>query len=288
MEELKIRARAKINIALDVLGKRKDGYHEVKMIMQQVDLYDEIILRKIQKGIHLKSNCEYIPDDEGNIAFKAAKLMRELYGIKEGVEIYLHKNIPVAAGLAGGSTDAAAVMIGINRLWNLGINKEELMTASQFLGADVPFCVMGGAALAEGIGERLTAIQGLEYVWVVLSKPNISVSTVEVYKNLDLEKIKEHPRMELILQAIKENDIQVISQNLCNVLESVTERMHPIIRDIKRKMYEYHALGSLMSGSGPTVFGLYRDYQKAKSAYENLNKVYKQTYLVKTYKGEEI
>ncbi len=285
MDEIKIQARAKINIALDVLGKRGDGYHEVSMIMHQVDLYDLVSIKRIKGGINLRTNCGYLPVDEGNIAYKAAKLMIETYGITEGVEINIEKNIPVAAGLAGGSTDAAAVLNGMNQLWELDIKRKELMTISKPLGADVPFCVLGGAALAEGIGERLTPITGLEYAWVVLAKPNLCVSTADVYKNLDLSSIKERPKMDLLLKAMKENDLQIVSQNLCNVLESVTERMYPIIKDIKRKLYEYQALGSLMSGSGPTVFGFYKDYQKAKSAYENFKKVYKQTYVVKTYKG---
>mgnify|MGYP004702293563 CR=1 FL=1 len=287
MEEVKIRARAKINIALDVLGSRNDGYHEVSMIMQQVDLYDEVIVKKTDMGLRLKTDCEYIPNDEGNIAHKAASLMMELYGIKQGVDIQIHKNIPVAAGLAGGSTDAAAVLIAMNRLWKLGLSKDELMKLSLPLGADVPFCLLGGAALAEGIGEKLTPIRSLENSWVVLSKPNLCVSTAEVYKNLDLENIIRHPEMKILLDAMKKNDIITVTQNLCNVLETVTEKMHPIIRDVKRKMLEYNALGSLMSGSGPTVFGLFKDYHKAKNAYENLSKVYKQTYVVKTYKGDD-
>lgn len=287
MNELKIQARAKINIALDVLGKREDGYHNVRMIMQQVNLYDNIHIKKIKKGIELKTDCEYLPVSEGNIAYQAAKLMFETFNLDGGVEIYIQKNIPVSAGLAGGSTDAAAVLNGINKLWQLGIEKKELMGLGKSLGADVPFCIRGGAALAEGIGEKLTPIKALEQGWVVLAKPNISVSTADVYKKLDLKKINEHPQLHGIIKAMEENDLQTIVNHMFNVLESVTEKTHPIIKDIKRKLCEYHALGSMMSGSGPTVFGFYRDYQKAKSAYENLKKVYKQTYVVKTYKGEE-
>ncbi|MCT4607118.1 MAG: 4-(cytidine 5'-diphospho)-2-C-methyl-D-erythritol kinase [Marinisporobacter sp.] len=284
MDEMRIRARAKVNLSLDVLRRREDGYHEVKMIMHQVDLYDEILLKNIEKGILLETNCEYIPVNEGNIAYKAAKLMMDEFHIKKGVYIYIDKKIPVAAGLAGGSTDAAAVMMGLNELWEIGATKEELMKLSVALGADVPFCILGGAALAEGIGEKLTPIQGLDE-WIVLCKPNISVSTANVYKNLDVNKIEKHPDTDKILIALENKNLQTVLENLCNVLEPVTERMHPIVRDIKRKMVEYHALGSLMSGSGPTVFGIYKDYNKAKSAYENLSKVYNQVYLVKTYDG---
>ncbi|MEW9124106.1 MAG: 4-(cytidine 5'-diphospho)-2-C-methyl-D-erythritol kinase [Thermotaleaceae bacterium] len=288
MSEIRRKARAKINISLDVLGKRADGYHEVKMLMQQVDLYDEVILREIKKGIVLESNCEFIPKDGSNIAYKAAALMQQKFQRDKGIHIYIGKNIPVAAGLAGGSTDGAAVLLGLKELWEIDITREELMDLSLPLGADVPFCILGGAALAEGIGEKLRPIQGLEHGWVLLCKPNLCVSTAEVYKNLQLDKIERHPDTNTLLRAMENNDIQLVGENLCNVLEGVTEPMHPVIKDIKRRMMEYSALGSLMSGSGPTVYGLFKDYQKAKNAYENLNKVYKQTYLVKTYnRGNE-
>ncbi|WZL73552.1 4-(cytidine 5'-diphospho)-2-C-methyl-D-erythritol kinase [Clostridiaceae bacterium 35-E11] len=286
MKDIKVRGRAKINISLDVIGKREDGYHEVKMIMQQIDLYDEILIRKTEKGIVLETNCPFIPADEGNIAYKAAKLMMDRYPTNGGVYIYIDKKIPVAAGLAGGSTNAAAVMIGLNKLWGINEDKKTLMEAGVALGADVPFCILGGAALAEGIGEKLTPIQGLKQ-WVVLCKPNISVSTAAVYGNLDAANIQEHPRTDLILGALNQEDGQTVADNLCNVLEPVTEKMHPIIKDIKRKMLECHAMGSLMSGSGPTVFGLFKDYNKARKAYENLSKIYHQVYVVKTYNGEE-
>lgn len=286
MKEIKIRGRAKINISLDVIRKREDGYHEVKMIMQQIDLYDEILIREAEKGIHLESNCPFIPTDEGNIAYKAAKLMMDRYRMHRGIYIYIDKRIPVAAGLAGGSTNAAAVMMGLNKLWGINAHKKELMEAGVSLGADVPFCILGGAALAQGIGEKLTPIQGMTQ-WVVLCKPNISVSTAAVYGNLDLENIKQHPKTDLILRALNNKDVQAVADNLCNVLEPVTEKMHPVVKDIKRKMLEYHAMGSLMSGSGPTVFGLFKDYNKARKAYENLSKIYNQVYVVKTYNGEE-
>lgn len=284
MKKIKMQGRAKINISLDVLKRRTDGYHEVKMIMQQVNLYDEITLETINDGIILETNCEYIPIDEGNIAYKAAKLMMDKFHIDQGVYIYIDKRIPVAAGLAGGSTNAAAVLLGLNELWGIHAKKEELMELSVSLGADVPFCIMGGAAIAEGIGEKLTPIKGMDE-WVVLCKPNISVSTASVYGNLKVEEIENHPKTEKIVEALRNRDLQTVLENLCNVLEPITEKMHPIVKNIKKKMIEYHALGSLMSGSGPTVFGIYKDYNKAKSAYENLNKIYNQVYLVKTYDG---
>jgi len=285
-EAIKIYARAKINLSLDVVGKRADGYHELQMIMQQVDLYDEVDIRKTESGISLRTDCDFVPDDDRNIAYQAARLLIERYRLNGGVAIDIKKNIPVAAGLAGGSADAAAVLQGMNRLWKLELSQQELMQIGLELGTDVPFCILGGAALAEGIGEKLTPIQGIDH-WVLLCKPNIGVSTKEVYRNLDWEAIQEHPDTPRLLKAVEEGNIYEVAGGLCNVLETVTMRMHPIVKDIKTKMMEYGALGSLMSGSGPTVFGLYKDYTKAKSAYLKLRRIYKQTYLVKTYNGRE-
>ncbi|PAB56308.1 4-(cytidine 5'-diphospho)-2-C-methyl-D-erythritol kinase [Anaeromicrobium sediminis] len=286
MAELKVEGRAKINLSLDVLRRREDGYHEVKMIMQQVDLYDEITLKTIDSGIVLDTNCEFIPTDDKNIAYKAAKMIIDKYNIDKGIKIYIDKNIPVGAGLAGGSTDAAAVLTGLNRLWDLNIPKEELMKMGKEIGADVPFCIMGGAALAEGIGEKLTPIEGLDS-WIILCKPSLSVSTQSVYRNLKVDEIQIHPNTDEILSALKENQVRTVASNLCNVLENVTIEMHPVVKDIKKKMLEYGTLGTLMSGSGPTVFGIFRDYNKAKSAYDNLKKIYKQVYLIKTYNTRE-
>ncbi|WP_176461963.1 4-(cytidine 5'-diphospho)-2-C-methyl-D-erythritol kinase [Anaeromicrobium sediminis] len=286
LAELKVEGRAKINLSLDVLRRREDGYHEVKMIMQQVDLYDEITLKTIDSGIVLDTNCEFIPTDDKNIAYKAAKMIIDKYNIDKGIKIYIDKNIPVGAGLAGGSTDAAAVLTGLNRLWDLNIPKEELMKMGKEIGADVPFCIMGGAALAEGIGEKLTPIEGLDS-WIILCKPSLSVSTQSVYRNLKVDEIQIHPNTDEILSALKENQVRTVASNLCNVLENVTIEMHPVVKDIKKKMLEYGTLGTLMSGSGPTVFGIFRDYNKAKSAYDNLKKIYKQVYLIKTYNTRE-
>lgn len=286
MTELKVKGRAKINLSLDVIKKRLDGYHEVKMIMQQVDLYDEIILREIDSNIVLETNCEFIPIDDNNIAFKAAEIIKERYHIDKGIYIYIQKNIPVGAGLAGGSTNAAAVLKGLNKLWHLNISEDELMKIGKEIGADVPFCIKGGAALAEGIGEKLTSIKGLDS-WIVLCKPTISVSTQSVYKNLKADELTKHPNTDEILEALKENKVRVVAANLCNVLETVTLDMHPVVKEIKKKMLEYGTLGTLMSGSGPTVFGIYKDYNKAKCACDNLKKNYQQVYLVKTYNTRE-
>ncbi|MCD5414488.1 MAG: 4-(cytidine 5'-diphospho)-2-C-methyl-D-erythritol kinase [Clostridiales bacterium] len=284
MKSVQLTARAKINLSLDVMKKRYDGYHEVKMIMQQIDLYDIVTLTENDRQtINIRTECEYIPTDEKNIAYQAAELLKEKLDISKGVDIRIEKNIPVAAGLAGGSSNAAAVLLGLNRLWDLHLTTKELMLWGVEIGADVPFCVLGGAALAEGIGENLTPIRGLENVWVVISKPSFSVSTEGIYKQLDLSKLKQRQDIYVLIDAVERGDLVKLSKNMFNVLEEVTALKHPIIKQIKKKMLEYNAIGSIMSGSGPTVFGIYKNYERAKSARDNLLKLYKQTYITQSY-----
>ncbi|AOY75185.1 4-(cytidine 5'-diphospho)-2-C-methyl-D-erythritol kinase [Clostridium formicaceticum] len=285
MNKIQLKSRAKINLSLDVLGKRPDGYHEVQMIMQQIDLYDIVTLmdKRDTETIEIITDCEYIPRSNGNIAYKAAELLRDHFHISRGLEIHIDKRIPVAAGLAGGSANAAAVLMGLNKLWELNLSTEELMKFGVKIGADVPFCIQGGAAVAEGIGEKLTTIKGLKNVWMVIAKPSISVSTAEVYSRLDLSKITNKPKLSTLLQALKDEDLYTLCKNMVNVLETITEKRHPMIKELKKKMVEYHALGSMMSGSGPTVFGIFKKYEKAKAAYENLKVINKQTYLVQSY-----
>ncbi|WIF96002.1 4-(cytidine 5'-diphospho)-2-C-methyl-D-erythritol kinase [Caminicella sporogenes] len=287
MDELRLKARAKINLSLDVLNKRDDGYHNVEMIMQQIELYDEIYLKKIDKGIKLKTNSRFLPTDESNIAYKAADLMIKRYNISSGIYIYIKKNIPIAAGLAGGSTDAAAVIKGINKMFDLGLTLKDMMNLGAFIGADVPFCILGGCALAEGIGEILTPIKGLKKGWIVLSKPSVSVSTAQAYNNLNLKNIKRRPNTKALLRALKENNIYDVSKELCNVFEEGIQKKYPVVKVIRNKMLQYGALGSIMSGSGPSVFGIFKDYDKAKSAYEKLKLLYKQTFLVSSYNGRQ-
>ena len=280
---IKLRARAKINLALDVIRKRKDGYHDVKMIMQQIDLYDDIEISEIpKKMIYINSNVHYVHNNRNDIAYKAAELLINKYPIDSGVEIKITKNIPVAAGLAGGSTDAAAVLMGMNQMFDLKIEKAELMDMSLSLGADIPFCIMGGCAIAEGIGEKLTPIKGLD-AFVVLCKPNIRISTRNVYKKIKVNEIKEHPNIDEIAGYIKNRDFLNIRKSTQNILESVTLEENEVVRIIKNKLLELRAEVALMSGSGPTVFGLYRDYVTAEFAYEKLKKLYGETYLVKTF-----
>ena len=255
------------------------------MIMQQVDLYDDIKIteNKDKNNIVVTSNCEFIPKNSTNIAYKAAELIKEEFNIPYGVNIHIQKNIPVAAGLAGGSANAAGVLKGLNEMWKLGLSTKELMEIGVKIGADVPFCILGSAALAEGIGERLTPLEGLKNTWVVLAKPSISVSTAEVYRNLELDKITRRPETNKLIEAMKGQDLYTLSKDMANVLETVTERKHAVIRQLKGKMMEYNALGSMMSGSGPTVFGIFKNYKKAKAAYDNLLIINKQTYLTQTY-----
>ncbi|SCZ00135.1 4-(cytidine 5'-diphospho)-2-C-methyl-D-erythritol kinase [Alkaliphilus peptidifermentans] len=285
MNKIQLKSRAKINLSLDVLRKRPDGYHEVEMIMHQIDLFDRVtLINREDNEIKIYTSCGYIPKDSGNIAFKGASLLRDTLGINKGIDIHIEKRIPVAAGLAGGSSNAAAVILGLNRLWNLKLSQNELMELGVKIGADVPFCILGGAALAEGIGQRLTPIIGLKNVWVVISKPSISVSTAEVYGQLNLLNIEsKRPNTPLLLKAVESGDIATLAQNMKNVLETVTEENYPIITEIKKKMMEYNAIGSMMSGSGPTVFGIFKNYQRAKSAYEHLSLLYKQTYIVQSF-----
>lgn len=270
MESISLKAFAKINLSLDVLRKRQDGYHEVRMIMQTIDLYDKVILEVKDKGIEVSCNKPWVPGGPDNIAYKAANLLMQKYNIDRGISIRIIKNIPVAAGLAGGSADAAAVLRGMNEIFSLGLSQDELMVLGKDIGADVPFCIKGGTMLAEGIGEVLTDIKPFSNVDIVLVKPRISVSTAWVYNNLNLDKISIRPETQLIIKAISDKDKNYVTQNMQNVLESVTLEKYSIIKDIKDELIKFGALGSMMSGSGPSVFGIFENKQKAQYAYENI------------------
>lgn len=263
-----LKAYAKINIGLDVIRKRTDGYHEVRMIMQSIGLYDKISIYNINSSkIKLQTNLPYLPTNDNNIIYKTASLIREKYKIKSGLYINLNKKIPVSAGLAGGSTDAAATLHGMNELFNLNLTLEELMEIGVTLGADIPYCLMGGTALSEGIGEKLTKLPPLSFCHILIVKPNINVSTQKVYQNLDLLNLTNHPNIDAIIQGIKNNNLHQTTKHLGNVLESVTINKYPEIKKIKNIMVEQGAVNSLMSGSGPTVFGIFDDLKKAKDAY---------------------
>ena len=268
---LELKAYGKINLGLDVVRKREDGYHEVRMIMQTVNLFDKIVMEKNGTSeIRTETNLPYVPDGEGNLAYRAAKLLADEFGITEGVTIKIKKCIPVAAGMAGGSTDAAAVMIGMNRLFSLGLSKKDLMERGVKLGADVPYCVMRGTALAEGIGEKLTPLAPAPDCYILIGKPAISVSTPFVYKNLKLNEETVHPDIDGMIQAIEKQDLYGITARMGNVLESVTIGVFPEIEAIKNHMKEHGAVNAMMSGSGPTVFGIFDSKVKAELAYQQL------------------
>lgn len=268
MEQYDIKAYAKINLGLDVVQKLPNGYHEVRMIMQTIGIYDELTLEKTDGGIYLTTDSGELPTDENNLIYRAAKLMQQTCQIKEGVRIHLKKTIPIAAGMAGGSTDAAATMKGMNNLFGLGLSVPELMELSVPIGADVPYCILGGTALAEGIGEKLTPLPAAPACHVLIAKPDISVSTKYVYEHLDSAGIPHHPDIDGMVSAIRAGSLPGVLDRLENVLEAVTIPLHPVIADLKKRMLELGAAGSLMSGSGPTVFGIFTDRKKAADAYE--------------------
>lgn len=271
MNQIILKARAKINLTLDVLGKREDGYHDIKMIMQTVNLYDNIYIKKIKGNeIKLSTNLKWLPTDNKNLAYRAADLIRKKYSINEGIFIEIKKRIPVAAGLAGGSSDAAAVLIGMRTLFQLKVSIKELITIGKELGADVPYCIMRGTALAEGIGDILTRLPKCPDFYVILAKPPISVSTQSIYKSLDNEVIQKRPDTDAVIEAIKLGDKNKIASNLYNVMEIVTTKKYPVIKDFKNFLLQKGALGVVMSGSGPTVFGLFDDKEIARQAYYRL------------------
>ncbi len=273
MDSIQLKAMAKINLGLDVIRKREDGYHEVRMIMQTVNVYDRIELRKRSDSqIRLTTNLHYLPVNENNLAYKAAKQILDEFPFLGGVDIQLQKHIPVAAGMAGGSSDAASVLHGMNQMFALNLSLEELMARGVRIGADVPYCLMGGTALAEGIGEKLTPLVSAPSCYVLLAKPPYNISTKFVYENLHADQLKpcQHPDIDGQIEAILRNDLYGMAQRMGNVLETVTIPACPVIARIQTMMRESGALNAMMSGSGPTVFGLYDDEKKAKDAYWNL------------------
>lgn len=294
MDLVRIRAHGKINLGLDVTRKREDGYHEVRMIMQQVGLYDGIEIQRIGKislirHIGIETNLRYLPSNENNLAYKAAEMLMDEFGIMESVHIKIRKMIPVAAGMAGGSSDAAAVLKGINKMFALGLTNEDLKKRGVTLGADIPYCIAGGTALAEGIGEILTTLPPIPKCYIVLAKPGISVSTKVVYGNLKADEIQVHPDIDGMIKAITAGDLKGMTGRLGNVLEDVTIPEYPVIGEIKQMMLNLGALNAMMSGSGPTVFGIFDDVDIAKNAYMALknNKDCRQVYITDGGDGDE-
>ena len=282
MNSITLKSRAKINLSIDVLGKRQDGYHLVEMIMQTIDLYDLIeINEKDNDQITIKSTSDEIPLDCNNLVYKAANLIKKTFNINKGVEIHIKKNIPVAAGMAGGSSNAAAVLVGLNKLWNLNLSNQQLEKIGLKLGADVPFCINGGAVLASGIGEELTPIKGLtKDVCILVCKPDLFVSTKEVYECIDSKDIDKRPNNKFLIECLKNEDTRQLAENMFNVLEGVTMDKHPVIQQIKDIMTNNRALGAMISGSGPTVFGLYENREDAVKCKAILEKQFKQTFVV--------
>ena len=291
IKHLSLKAYGKINLGLDVLRRRDDGYHEVRMIMQTVGIYDRIdLIYKETPGITVETNLYYLPDNENNLVYKAAKLLMDEFHVQKGVHIRLRKYIPVAAGMAGGSSDAAAVLFGVNKMFSLGLTTEQLMDRGVKIGADVPYCVMRGTALSEGIGEILTPLPVPPQCQVLIAKPGISVSTKFVYENLHANELRpeQHPDIDGMMEAIKQKDLYGIVDRFGNVLENVTIPAYPVIQEIKDLMLEQGAIGALMSGSGPTVFGLFTNPKAAAKAHEEMRfgagaELAKQVYLTNFY-----
>ena len=288
MDKIQLKALAKINLGLDVLRRREDGYHEVKMIMQTIGLHDDLEIRKTKTpGIQVKTNLHYLPTNENNLVYKAAKLLMDEFQIQDGVSIQLKKRIPVAAGMAGGSSDGAAVLWGINQMYGLGLSMQALMERGVRLGADVPYCIQRGTALAEWIGEKLSVLPPMPKCTILIAKPGISVSTKFVYENLHANDLKpeQHPDVDSMIEAMRQKDLGLLCSRMGNVLETVTIPAYPVINEIKRTMMDNGAIGSMMSGSGPTVFGIFDSPAAAKQAMKAVRaaKLAKQIFLTTPY-----
>ncbi|WP_352420300.1 4-(cytidine 5'-diphospho)-2-C-methyl-D-erythritol kinase [Proteiniborus sp.] len=270
MKKITIDAHAKINLSLDVLKKREDGYHDLEMIMQQLALKDVITIEEKNSGFTIDSNSKSVPLDSSNLVYKAYKSLSEKFNINKGIHIQIEKNIPIAGGLAGGSTDAAAVLKGLNTLWQLNLSEGSLMDIGLKIGADVPYCIIGGTALARGIGEKLTRLNRFSDRLVLIANPGFNISTAYVYNNLKLDKISDRPQTTTLLKHIENGDTELVAKGMKNVLETVTINENPILNKIKEQMLMHGALGSLMSGSGPTIFGIFNDPKDMSKCEESL------------------
>lgn len=286
MDKIELKALGKINLGLDILGRRDNGYHDVRMVMQTVYLYDRVFLEKTREDrIQIETNISYLPVNENNIAYKAADLLKKEFHMEGGVRIRLEKHIPVAAGMAGGSSDAAAVLFGMNRLFGLGLSEEELKERGVKLGADVPYCIMRGTVLAEGIGEILTPLPPMPKCYILIAKPPLSASTKTVYEKIDRQGIESHPDIDGILSGLSGGDINKVAASMGNVLEQVMLKEYPVLQTIKDVMIKAGALNAMMSGSGPTVFGVFDSRSRAKAAAARLKRQtpVKQTYVTNVH-----
>jgi len=279
---MKVKAYGKVNIVLDIIGKREDGYHLLRMIMQTVNIYDELTFNKGAEGIHITSNKEFVPTDSKNLVYKAIELFCDTYGIKREMEVHIEKNIPVEAGMAGGSTDAAAALRAMRDIYKPNVGNEELRLLGVKLGADVPYCIEGGTALCEGIGEVITPLKDFKDKLMVVVKPNFGVSTVDTYKGFKLNEVKVHPYVEGVIEAMARDDVKYVANNMMNLLELVTIKDHKEIEEIKGFMCKEGALGAMMSGSGPTVFGFFNDINKANQCADRLLEQYKEVFVTRT------
>ncbi|QKY70888.1 4-(cytidine 5'-diphospho)-2-C-methyl-D-erythritol kinase [Lentibacillus sp. CBA3610] len=274
------RAPAKINLSLDVLGKREDGFHEVEMVMTTVDLADRIELYSINDDmIEVSTDNQYVPNDERNLAYQAALVLKNRYQLHQGVRINIQKNIPVSAGLGGGSSDAAAVLRGLNRMWSVGASKDELIDLGAVLGSDVPFCILGTTALGTGHGEKIHTLPSPPVCYVVLAKPDIGISTRHIFPRVTMDKLT-HPQTDAVIQSLEEKNFDKLCHHIGNALESVTFPLYPEVKRIKDKMLQTGAAGAVMSGSGPTVVGLTRHFSKAKRIYNGLRGFCSEVYIV--------
>jgi 4-diphosphocytidyl-2-C-methyl-D-erythritol kinase len=285
MKRLEIKARGKINLALDIVGKYDNGYHAVDMIMQKINLHDTLLCEKNEEDIVILCEHKDVPLNENNLIVKAIQGVKDYLDVDYGMAITLEKNIPVSAGLGGGSSDAASAIKAYNSLYELGLTKEEMQAIGQSVGADVPFFFEGDCCRASGIGEKLRPIKGLDEGWIVLCKPNISVSTQEVYQSLNYPLILSHPNVDAMESALENENLEEVSKHLGNVLEQVTLKRYSSVREIKEKLTQSMALGVLMSGSGPTVFGLFKDYESGNKIYKRLSNIYSETYLTRSFIG---
>lgn len=282
--EIMEKAPAKINLGLDILGKRPDGLHELAMVMASIDLADRLYLEEIPEDkIIIETNKAFLPTDKKNHVYEALELVKERFGIKQGLQVKIHKEIPVAAGLGGGSTDSAAALRAVNRLWDLGLSMEELASLGAEVGSDVPYCVYGQTSLVEGFGEKVTPIAPMPQCWVVVVKPRMSVSTRAIFAQIVMEDLY-HPDISALVSAIEAGDYQKMTQNLGNSMEVVTIRKHPVIQQLKDRMLKYGADAAMMSGSGPTVYALCHKYSRAKHVMNALKGFCEEVYLVRTLK----
>lgn len=281
MKEFIIESYGKINIALDVLYKRPDGYHELKTIMQQISLSDKLIFNEISSGIILECKGLKIPLDSTNLVYRTWKLLTDIFGINRGIHVTIEKNIPIAAGLAGGSSNAAATLKALNEIWGLNLSLEELMRIGVKLGADIPFCLLGGTALAEGIGDVLTPLKSFKDVNILIGNPGIGVSTEYAYSKLNLEN-NSHIDIAKLVACMDKGDLKCVADNLKNIMESQIIAENPIIQKIKDNMKASGAMGTVMSGSGPTVFGLYEDEESIINAKQHLLEIIDKVYICKT------